>query len=256
VILSLIGLALGLLLGVLGGGGSILTVPALVYAAGLAPKTAIAMSFAVVGTTSAIGAVLSWRAGNVRPSTTLAFGAATLVGAFGGARLAAHVRGDVQLMLLALVMLAAATAMLRAPVRAVARPIARPVAHPIWLAVTGMSVGVLTGLVGIGGGFVIVPALTALAGLSMAEAVGTSLSVIAVNSASGFAGTLGHVTIPWRETAIVAATAAAGILIGYTIGKRVPAAQLKRFFAVFLLAVACFVLYSNRSVLMHMGSAQ
>ena len=252
VILSLIGLVLGLLLGVLGGGGSILTVPALVYAAGIAPKTAIAMSLAVVGTTSAVGAMLRWRAGHVHLRTALAFGVAAILGAFGGARLAVHVRGDVQLILLALVMLAAATAMLRTPVRAETQP----AAHPLLLALTGAAVGVLTGLVGIGGGFVIVPALTSLAGLSMAEAVGTSLSVITVNSASGFVGTLGHVSIPWRDTAIVAVSAVAGILIGNAVGKRVPAAQLKRFFAIFLLAVAVFVLYSNRGVLLHANVAR
>ncbi len=245
-ILSAIGLALGLLLGILGGGGSILTVPALVYSAGIEPKTAIAMSMAIVGTTSAVGAIRKWREGTVRLSAAITFGLAAMLGALGGARLAALIRGDVQLILLALVMCAAATAMLRSRVAAPSTAVVRPAL----LALSGCAVGVLTGVIGIGGGFLIVPTLTMLAGLGMAEAIGTSLAIITMNSAAGFAGTVGQVAMPWRETALVATAAVAGILMGSSVGAKLSAAQLKRAFALFLYAVALFVLYSNRAVLL------
>ena len=245
-ILATIGLVLGLLLGVLGGGGSILTVPALVYAAGIEPKSAIAMSLAIVGTTSAVGALRNWRAGRVHLRTALTFGVATMIGAVVGSRIATFMRGDVQLILLAVVMIAAAVAMLRKPVQ---NDTPAP-ARPLLLGVTGVAVGVLTGIVGIGGGFLIVPALTLLANLSMAEAIGTSLAVITMNSAAGFAGTIAHVSIPWGATALVASVAVAGILAGSAVGARLSAAQLKRAFALFLFAVAAFVLYTNRSVLL------
>jgi uncharacterized membrane protein YfcA len=246
-VLLAIGALLGLLLGILGGGGSILTVPALVYAAGLDAKPAIAMSLAVVGATSLVGAVRQWRAGLVRPGVAIAFGAAAMVGAFGGARLATLLRGDVQLVLLGVVMVASAVAMLRPPA---VESDADASAHPVLLGAVGVGVGVLTGIVGIGGGFLIVPALAILARVPMREAVGTSLAVITLNSAAGLAGNLGQVAIPWRATGIVTVAAIAGILSGTAIGRRLTAQQLRRGFAVFLLAVAAFILYQNRAVLL------
>jgi len=249
-LLGAIGLLLGLLLGILGGGGSILTVPALVYAAGIAPKPAIAMSLAVVGVTSAVGGVWQWRRGRVQTGVALLFGLSAMAGALVGSRLAVLLRGDIQLLLLAVVMVASAVGMLRgsaAPVEAARPPAASP--RPVLLGTTGVAVGIMTGIVGIGGGFLIVPALTLLAGLSMADAVGTSLVVITMNSAAGFFGTAGQVVVPWQATAIVIVGAIGGIAAGTFIGGRLSPAQLKRGFAIFLLGVAAFVMYANRAVL-------
>ena len=237
---------IGLSLGLLGGGGSILTVPVLVYVLGFAAKPAIAMSLPVVGVTSLIGAAMHWRLGNVRIPTAVTFGPLAMVGAFAGARLAVFLTGAIQLALLAVVMLAAAGSMLRRSrgTRAEAETTAPP--RLALLVPVALGVGVLTGLVGIGGGFVVVPVLVLLARVPMRQAVGTSLLVIAMNSASGFAGYLGTVDLDWAFLAGFTAAAVAGALVGTALVARVPQAALERGFAVFLLAMGGFVLYENR----------
>ncbi len=244
-----LGLALaaliGLSLGLLGGGGSILTVPVLVYVLGYAAKPAIAMSLPVVGVSSLVGAALHWRLGNVRVPTALAFGALAMTGAFAGARLAHLLSGAAQLALLAVVMLAAAGSMLRGARRATDEATTAP-PRLVLLVPVALGVGVLTGLVGIGGGFLVVPALVLLAHVPMRQAVGTSLLVIAMNSASGFAGYLGTVDLAWGFLAGFTATAVAGALVGTALATRVPQAALRRAFAVCLLAMGGFVLYRNR----------
>ena len=240
---------MGLLLGLLGGGGSILTVPVLVYVAGYEAKQAVAMSLAIVAIVSSVGAAGHWRAGRVRVRTAVAFAAVAMAGAFGGARLAELVSGAVQLVLLATVMLIAAVLMLvrRVPAAGAERP-ARE--HGLLtVGATGVCVGVLTGLVGIGGGFLIVPALVILLGLPMKEAVGTSLLVITLNAAAGFAGYLGRVEVPWDFLAAFTAVAIGGIVAGTRLVQHVPTASLRRGFAVFLIVVGVFVLYQNRFML-------
>ncbi|HEU5183804.1 MAG TPA: sulfite exporter TauE/SafE family protein [Gemmatimonadaceae bacterium] len=241
VLASVIGLSLGLL----GGGGSILTVPVFVYVLGYAAKPAIAMSLPVVGATSLVGAIGHWRAGNVNFRQALTFGIVAMVGAFAGARLAVLVSGVFQLTLLAVAMLGAALSMLR-------RPIAQPPGSEAvsrWVVlVVGLGVGLLTGLVGIGGGFLIVPALVVLARVPMKQAVGTSLLVIAMNSASGFLGYLGQVDVPWGFMAVFTAIAIGGILVGTYLVRFVSQQALKRSFAVFLLVMAGVILYQNRGV--------
>jgi hypothetical protein len=238
---SLIGLSLGML----GGGGSILTVPVLVYAMGFAAKPAIALSLPVVGITSLVGAVLHWRLGNVRLRTAAPFGLLAMVGAFVGAKLAVFLSGATQLVLLSVVMLVAAALMMR-PKRSDDASSSRP-PSPFLIVPVALGVGLLTGLVGIGGGFLVVPALVLLAGVPMRQAVGTSLVVIAMNSASGFLGYLGHVAIDWAFLAGFTSIAVAGMLIGTALSRRVPQTALRRAFAVFLIATGSFVLYSNRA---------
>ena len=238
----------GLSLGLLGGGGSILTVPLLVYVLGFAAKTAIAMSLPIVGVTSLVGALSHWRSGNLRLKTALLFGPVAMAGAFAGARLAGFLSGTVQLAALAVVMLAAAVSMFRGGIHADAAgsPDAAPALLP--LLASALGVGVLTGTVGIGGGFLIVPALVLLAQVPMKQAVGTSLLVIAMNSASGFAGYLGRVAVPWGFMAVFAGVAILGVMVGTTLVRFVSQAQLRRAFAVFLVGVGLFTLYQNRSV--------
>ena len=240
---------IGLSLGLLGGGGSILTVPILVYVVGYEAKPAIAMSLAIVAVVSLVGAVGHWRAGRVRVRTGLAFGAVTMAGAYGGARMAVFVSGTFQLVLLALVMLAAAILMFRnaGGQRESAAP-AREHGLPL-LAATGLGVGALTGLLGVGGGFLIVPAFVLLLAMPMKEAVGTSLLVIALNATAGFGGYLGTIDIAWGFLGAFTGIATAGIIAGTSLVGRVPAASLRRGFAVFLVLVGVFILYQNRAVL-------
>ena len=247
---------IGISLGVMGGGGSVLTVPVMVYLLGYTPKEAIAMSLPVVGATSLVGALGHWRAGNVRLRTALAFGAAAMLGSFGGARLARHTTGQAQLVLLALVMLGAAVTMYRsspAPTEDVPLPahtLAPTRAAVALVLYVGLSVGMLTGLVGVGGGFLIVPALVVFGRVPIKQAVGTSLLVIAMNSASAFAGYLGTVVIPWRFVTLFTAIAVAGILVGTRLVRHVSAAALRRGFGVFLLVMAGVILFQNRAVLL------
>jgi uncharacterized protein len=237
---------IGLSLGLLGGGGSILTVPVLVYVLGFAAKPAIAASLPVVGVTSLMGAALHWRLGNVRVATALTFGPLAMVGAFAGAKLSVFLSGAAQLALLAVVMLAAAASMLRGNRGASDGPAPAARLRFGLLVPVALGVGALTGLVGIGGGFLVVPALVLLARIPMKEAVGTSLVVIAMNSAAGFAGYLGTVDLDWGFLAEFTSAAVAGALAGTLLVARVPQAALKRGFGVFLLAVGSFVLFQNR----------
>ena len=241
----------GLSLGMMGGGGSILTVPIFVYVLHYDPKLAIAMSLPVIGVTSLVGAIGHWKAGNVNVKTAFAFGVVAMCGAFAGARVARLLSGSVQLTLLAAVMLAAAVTMYRSSLSGAAKstPDASPRAMPVALLIpVALAVGVLTGVVGIGGGFLVVPALVLLARVPMKQAVGTSLLVIAMNSASGFVGYLGHVDVPWMFILGFTAVAVCGILAGTYLVRFVSQIALRRSFAVFLVVMGMFILYRNRGV--------
>jgi uncharacterized membrane protein YfcA len=241
-------LLIGVTLGMLGGGGSILTVPVFVYVLDLVPKDAIAMSLPVVATTSFVGAVGHWRAGNVDGHAILTVAPLAMLGALGGARLAALLSGATQLALLGVVMVVAGLLMLRdsgAP--AAGEPTSRVARHRrVLLAATGLGIGVLTGLVGVGGGFMIVPALVLVAGVPMKRAVGTSLVVIALSTLSGFAGYQGQASIAWGVVGLFTALAVAGAVLGTRLVRAVPARALRRAFGAVVLALAAFLLYENR----------
>jgi len=250
-----LGLALaaliGLSLGTLGGGGSTLTVPVFVYVLGFEAKRAIAMSFPVVGGTSLVGALSHWRHGNVRWRMAFIFGIVAMAASFGSAHLLAPLlTGQMQLLLLGAVMLVAATSMFRnaggrrAPGASIGNS---PVSLPL-LALTALGVGILTGLLGIGGGFLIVPALALLARMPIKQAVGTSLVIISMNTFSAYLGYAGKVDIPWGFVAGFTAIAVLGILAGTRLVRAATPAQLKRAFAIFLLVVGAFVFYQNRAV--------
>jgi hypothetical protein len=236
---------IGLSLGLLGGGGSILTVPVFVYVLGFAAKPAIAMSLPVVGATSLASAIPHWRARNVDIPTALLFGLIAMAGSYLGARLSVFLTGAAQITILAVVMLAAAAAMWRG------RPALPPPAERAHsglrqpratIAVVALAVGVLTGIVGIGGGFLVVPALVVLARLPMKQAIGTSLVVIAMNSLSGFAGYVGTVDVPWGFLTAFTGVAIAGILVGSQVTRHLSQSALRRGFAVFLVAMSMFIL--------------
>jgi uncharacterized protein len=228
----------GVALGMLGGGGSILMVPLLTYIGGLDPKQAIATSLLVVGVTSAVGAIGHARAGRVRWSVGLMFGVAGMAGAYGGGLLARFVSGTALLAGFGILMAVAAVAMLRERVdrseadRASARR----------LVALGLTVGVVMGLVGAGGGFLLVPALTLFGALSMPAAVGTSLVVIAMQSFAGLAGHLAGTPIDWRLAGLVTGAAVMGGLVGGRLTAMVEPDTLRRGFGWFVLAMSSLIL--------------
>lgn len=229
----------GISLGLLGGGGSILTVPLLAYVAGLDTREAIATSLVVVGVTSLVAAVSHARAGRVQWRTGLTFGAAGMVSAYAGGRLGEHVPDTVLMIAFAVVMLAAGVAMLRG------RRAGSETSHDMAVGKAlgyGAAVGLLTGFLGAGGGFLIVPALTLFGGLSMPVAVGTSLLVIGMNSSAGLVGHLSSTPLDWGLAAMVTAAAVAGSLVGGRLASRVRPEVLRRAFGWFVLAMAAFIL--------------
>ena len=241
-----LGLALALLIGIslglLGGGGSVLTVPIFHYVLGYDVKPSIAMSLAVVGATSAAGALGRLRSGELNGRAVLTFAPVAMLGTFLGARLALLVPSTAQLMLFAVVMLAASVFMWRGRA-ADAAPSATP--HPVLVALIGGVVGILTGLVGVGGGFLIVPALVLLLGVPVKEAVGTSLGVIALNSAAGFAGYWGKVDMDLPMMVGFTAVAIVGVFLGTWLGRRVSPGNLRKGFAVLLVAVGAAILLKS-----------
>lgn len=232
-------LVIGISLGLLGGGGSVLTVPIFHYVLGYDVKPSIAMSLAVVGVTSAAGALGRLRAGDLNLRAVLTFAPVAMLGTFGGARLALLVPELAQLVLFATTMLTAAAFMWRGRSVGTGAPV-RP--HLFLLGLIAGAVGILTGLVGVGGGFLIVPALVLLLGVPVKEAVGTSLGVIALNSAAGFAGYWGKVAMDTPVMASFAALAIVGVVLGTRIGRSVSPGHLRRGFAVLLVVVGAAIL--------------
>ena len=258
-------LFIGLTLGMLGAGGSILTVPVFVYVLRFDPKLAVTMSLPVVGLTSLVGAISHWRAGNVNVRSVLSFGVVAMAAAFAGARASVFLAASTQLFLLGVAMLTAAVLMLRDSFRTPrpmpATPGAGPDAgrasaagerprsgSPLALPLAGLFVGALTGIVGIGGGFIIVPALVLLAQLPMREAVGTSLTVITMNAAAGFAGQHRLRELPLDFLLVFGGVAMAGIIAGTWLARFLHQRTLKRAFAALLLVLAVLVLWQNRAL--------
>lgn len=243
---------IGLLLGLLGGGGSILTVPVLVYLAGLSAKNAIVTSLIVVCITSAITVINYARRKLVCWKTGFTFGVAGMLGAFVGGRLAAFVPDPILLVLFSAIMLLASLAMIRGNPQTSGEKICDDSFCPMNLPVSailfdGILVGLITGLIGVGGGFLLVPALTLLAGLPIQAAIGTSLFIIVLQSIAALAGHANHMAIDLHLTQLVLACAIAGSLIGSQFGKRVDSRHLKRGFGVFVFILGSFLLYQELS---------
>ena len=238
-----VGLAVlvGLSLGLLGGGGSILVVPLLTYVGGLDPREAIATSLFVVGATSFVSMIGHARKANVQWRTGLIFGAAGMVGAFLGGLAGGYIPGTALMIAFAIMMLATAGAMIKGRKDTDGQPRAHH--HPLWrILLDGLVVGAATGLVGAGGGFLVVPALVLLAGLPMTAAVGTSLLVIAMKSFAGLAGYMTSVSLDWPLVGAVTAAAVVGSFVGVRLTSVVPEKALRKGFGYFVLLMGAFVL--------------
>lgn len=256
----LAGLATGTVLGLLGSGGSIIALPALIYLLHIEPKQAIAMSLGVVAVTATLTSVINWRRGLVDARVAMVFGLFGVIGTSAGSRLGLATPVIVQLGLFALVMYAAAWRMLR-PAKAAApagsvvgvgggaaalgncQEFFSPCAGRI--ALLGVGVGVLTSLVGVGGGFLIVPALVLVSGLPMKTAVATSLAIVAANAGAGFAGYVGGVPVDWPVMGNFTAVTVLGSFIGARFSKRMSQDALKKAFAWFLVVVATYILFKS-----------
>lgn len=244
-----LGAVIGLSLGLLGGGGSILTVPALVYIIGLPVAEATGTSLAIVGVTAMIGAVGHYRAGRVATRQAFGFGGASIIGSVAGSLLSKHVDGQLLLALFAFLMIAAGLAMLRG--RKATKRVAAPhgLSGLARVAGAGVGVGLLTGFFGVGGGFVIVPALTLIIGLPMAMAIGTSLVVIAIASAAGLATHLGAGALDPAVTGFFVLGGLIGTIAGSSLAGRVPEQFLRRGFATLVFILAAYLLMQNYAAL-------
>jgi uncharacterized membrane protein YfcA len=239
-----LGLVVGIVLGVVGGGGSIVAVPALVYGVGMSPAQAIPTSLLVVGVTSIAALIPRIRGGLNWPVVALV-GGAGIPAAWAGAALGRGLDPNILMLAFAVIMLAAGVRMLMKPRESKGSCSMGPhrafrSCAPKAVAV-GLLVGFLTGLLGVGGGFLITPALTILLGLRMKEAVGTSLAIIVINSAAGFSAHAAGYTIDWATTLAFAVPAVAGSVIAARLARRLPDRHIRVSFAVLIFAVAAWV---------------
>jgi uncharacterized protein len=247
---------MGLLLGLIGGGGSILTVPILVYLFGVEPVISTAYSLFVVGLTSAVGSVSHFRKGNVHLKTALIFGVPSIAAVFSVRKFIMPIIPDpvftwgsvevtkslAVLVLFAVLMLLASISMIRKPKRHKEHHSEIAYNYPL-IFVEGILVGSITGLVGAGGGFLIIPALVILAGLPMKQAVGTSLLIIALKSLIGFTGDLGSgLAIDYKFMLIFSAFAMVGIIVGSNLTRFIPNQKLKPAFGWFVMAMGILIL--------------
>lgn len=241
------GLTVGILLGLTGGGGSILTVPLLVYVVGLEAKVAIVTSMLIVGVSSLAALLSHSRAGRVAWRTGVVFGLAGMAGAYAGGAIAQHLADALLLLLFAAVMVGSGLAMLRrscsvqGACAATTTPAERRVTRVL---ADGFGVGMVTGLVGAGGGFLVVPALALLGGLPMHTAVGTSLLVIVMNCGAGVASyaLTSHVPLDVDSAAVISVLAIVGTVLGARLARRVSPSHLQRGFGIFVLLVAAILI--------------
>jgi uncharacterized membrane protein YfcA len=238
-----LGFGIGLSLGLMGGGGSLLTVPALVYLVGQTPQAAVTTSLAIVGANSLMGASFHRAQGTLNWKVALSFGGAGMLVAYLAAGLSKMLPEAVLLVAFAIVMLLVGGLMFTRGESGSAEN-SKPRSLPVVLA-SGAGVGLMTGILGVGGGFLIVPALVMLVGLPMQMAVGTSLIIIAMNSLAGFLGHAGDGSFNLTLTAIFTTAGLIGTFAGARLNKHLPAGKLQKVFAWFVILLAFFLLYDN-----------
>lgn len=251
-------LFIGISLGLIGGGGSILTVPVLVYLFHINPVLSTSYSLFIVGATSLAGAINNYRKNLVKVKVALLFGLTSITTVFITRKLIipflpeklfsigsfAITHSFLTMVLFALLMLAAANAMIKNG-RNTAGVKPKTKLNLVKLLLYGIAVGLATGFLGAGGGFLLIPTLVLFVGLPMKEAIGTSLLIIALNSLIGFTGDLGHFSIDWKFLCLITLIAIAGIIIGGLINKKVKGEKLKKGFGWFVMIMAIFILISE-----------
>jgi uncharacterized membrane protein YfcA len=249
-------IVMGLTLGLIGGGGSILTVPILVYLFDVDPVLSTAYSLFVVGLTSAVGSFSHFKSGNVHIKTAVIFGVPSIAAVYSVRKFIMPIIPDpvftigsidvskslAVLVLFAVLMLLASITMIRKPMKQKEGPGKINYNYPL-IFIEGIVVGSITGLVGAGGGFLIIPALVLLAGLPMKQAVGTSLVIIALKSLIGFTGDLGgELVIDYQFMLIFSLFAMVGILVGSYLTRFIPNEKLKPGFGWFVLVMGVYIL--------------
>ncbi len=242
-----LGFGIGLSLGLLGGGGSILTVPALVYLVGQTPQIAVTTSLVIVGANSIMGAMFHGTKGRLDWKVAITFGGAGMLVSYLSAGISKHISPEILLVVFALLMLVIGTMLL---FRGAREDGISYTTKPLLVVVaSGAGVGLLTGILGVGGGFLIVPALVMLLGLPVQVAVGTSLVVIAMNSVAGFLGHISSGSFDWMVTLIFVSAGLVGTFSGMRLSSRLSSSKLQKAFAVFVIALAFFLLFDNLSKL-------
>ena len=238
-----LGFGIGLSLGLLGGGGSILTVPALVYLVGQTPQAAVTTSLAIVGANSLMGAMFHRAQGTLNWKVAFLFGGAGMLTSYFSANISKQLPPAVLLIAFAILMLSIGIMLF---IRGEDASAEITTAKPILLVLTsGAGVGLLTGVLGVGGGFLVVPALVMLVGLPVQVAVGTSLVVIAMNSAAGFLGHAGAATFDPAMMLVFVTAGLVGTFAGTKISRRISSSKLQKAFAGFVVLLAFFLLYDN-----------
>ncbi len=246
-------LFIGISLGLIGGGGSILTVPVLVYLFGLSPLLAVSYSLFIVGSTSLVGTISSYRKGLVDIPTAFLFGISSVITVFVTRKfIIPHIPREftiwglhltfaiVTMVLFAILMLMASISMIRSAV--VKEEETSKKNNKALLLVYGVSIGLVTGFLGAGGGFLLIPALVIMLHLPMKKAIGTSLMIIAVNSLVGFIGDAGHYDIHWGFLLIISLIAIAGIITGGLLNKKIEGNKLKKGFGWFVLIMGLYII--------------
>ena len=247
---------IGISLGLIGGGGSILTVPVLVYLFHVDPVQATAYSLFIVGASSLVGSWPKYKQGFVNLKTAIIFGIPSIVAVFATRKFIvpaipnelgefagiAITKSLLMMMLFAVLMVAASFSMIRSKKNKETELEGEQKFNYPLILLEGSLVGVLTGLVGAGGGFLIIPALVMLSKLPMKQAVGTSLLIIAAKSLIGFTGDLGNRTMDWTLLLTVTALAIAGIFIGDKLSKRIDGNKLKTGFGWFILVMGLYII--------------
>jgi uncharacterized membrane protein YfcA len=242
-----LGFGIGMSLGLLGGGGSLLTVPALVYLIGQTPQAAVTTSLAIVGANSMVGAMFHGSHGRLNWKVALIFGSAGMLVSYLSANVSRHISPELLLVAFAMLMLGIGVLLL---VRRTNEDPIEYVARPMWqTVVSGSVVGLLTGILGVGGGFLVVPALVMLVGLPMQTAIGTSLIIIAMNSTAGFLGHIGNGSMDWMLTLTFASAGLVGTFSGMKLSRRLSSSKLQKAFAAFVIGLAIFLLIDNLSKL-------
>lgn len=257
---------IGISLGITGGGGSILAVPILVYVFGISPILATSYSLFIVGSTALIGAANNYRKGLVSIKTALLFGMSSITTVFltrkylvpalpeeifsvGTFKVTKEVA---TMLLLAILMVMASIAMInnQTEIKPLKSKDEKSGSNLPKLLLYGVAIGLVTGLLGAGGGFLLIPALVLLLDMPMKEAVGTSLLIIALNSLIGFTGDLGHYIIDWKFLVTITMIAVAGIFVGGYFAKKIEGPKLKKAFGWFVLLTGIYIvireLFFNR----------